>query len=41
MMQGLCAAVGALILDLCRAAGRMMQLFLDTLSRLKDLNIKT
>ena len=40
MFQDVCAFVGAIVLDFCRAAGRMMLLFLDTLSKLREVNIK-
>ena len=38
MFQGACAFVGAVVLDFCRAAGRMMLLFIDTLSKLREVN---
>ena len=40
MFQGACAFVGAVVLDFCQAAGRMMLLFIDTLSKLREVNIK-
>ena len=40
MVQGICAFIGAVVLDFCRATGRMMLLFLDTLSRIREVNIR-
>ena len=40
MFQDACAFVGAVVLDFCRASGRMTLLFLDTLSRIKEVNIR-
>ena len=40
MFQDVCAFVGAAVLNLCQAAGRMMLLFIDTLSKIREVNIR-
>ena len=40
MFQDICALIGAEILNFSRVTGKMMLLFLDTLSKIREVSIK-
>ena len=40
MLKSICAAIGKQIMLFCAASGRMTLLFLGTLKRLKDADLK-
>ncbi len=40
MLQDICTFVGAVVLNFCRVTGQMMLLFLDTLSKVREVSIK-
>lgn len=40
MLQDICTFVGAVVLNFCRVTGQMMLLFLDTLSKIREVSMK-